>query len=75
MGLAIKKELLENILRLSNSGQDQALGYIKALLEDQEMEQRTLASEQDIEKGKVKSIKKFKSDFEAWKKQKRQNMK
>ncbi|MEX2590241.1 MAG: hypothetical protein WD334_08545, partial [Chitinophagales bacterium] len=71
MGLAIKKELLENILRLSNSGQDQALGYIKALLEDQEMEQRTLASEQDIEKGKVKSIKKFKSDFEAWKKQKR----
>ena len=67
----IDKELIGQLLRLGKDQQDKVLDYIKNMLTNEEMNSRADASEQAIERGKVKSFDQFNANFENWKIQRR----
>lgn len=75
MNRVIDKELISQLLKLESDQQEKVLAYIKELLEADEMNKRTDASEQAIEEGRTKGFDQFNEDFEQWKIRKRANMK
>jgi hypothetical protein len=69
----INKELISHLLKLEADQQDQVLRYVKDMLTTAEMQRRADASEMDIKAGRVKDFEQFSTDFENWKKQRRQH--
>lgn len=78
----ISKELLSHLVMLEEEHQNKVLSYIKKLLgeegilnDEEKMNLHSLASERDIDNGRVKKAVTFKREFEQWQKKKRDGAK
>ncbi|WP_339869941.1 hypothetical protein [uncultured Algoriphagus sp.] len=68
---SIDKALLNKLSKLESDQQEQVLIFVNELLDAEQIQQRSKASEKSIYKNEVKSFSQFNEDFEAWKIQKK----